>query len=83
MREQCLNCLQSTTGYCGLHAPKQDYVSFTTTTSNARKYTKREVEEEVIYFSKRLCELKWYQCKKWAIRNLKNWVNFLKKFDKK
>jgi hypothetical protein len=82
MGKECLNCLQSSSGYCGLHAPVLDYVS-STSTSNNRRYTKREVEEEVIYFAKMLCGMKWYQNKRHILKSIVRWANFLKKWDKK
>ena len=45
--KECLNCLNSTPGHCGLHAPKIEMVGYTCTTSTSRKYSKSEVEKEV------------------------------------
>jgi len=77
---ECLNCLQSTAGYCGQHKIDDDVVYVTSTYTPVRKYTKREVEIEVMYYAKLFCKLKWYQPKKQAIKDLKHWVDFLKKF---
>ena len=79
--KECLNCLNSTPGHCGLHAPKIEMVGYTCTTSTSRKYSKSEVEKEVIYFANYFCVLKWYQNKKYAKRELKYWVDFLKQWD--
>ena len=80
MNEECINCLQSTTGYCLIHKQVVKETTMTSSTYPVRKYTKKEVEEKIIYYSKVLCGLKWYQSKKHTIETLKYWVNFLKKW---
>lgn len=80
--KECLNCLQSTTGFCFLHKQHLKNINYTTT-SNARKYSREEVAREVLHYAKQLCKLKWYQSKSWSIKQLKYWVEFLNQFDKK
>jgi hypothetical protein len=70
MKKECLDCLQSSIGMCNIHQPKYETVTFTSTNF---ELTKQEKINELVKWSIRLANLKWYKSKKYHIKMIKYW----------
>lgn len=83
---ECFNCLNSTSGTCDIHTREINTEGWTTatTTSNfePRRYSRDEVLANILYFSRLLIKLKWYQLskKKYYKDELQIWFRTLDKF---
>ena len=77
MREECLECLQSSIGMCNLHQPKYEMVSSTSTNF---ELTRTEKFNEIIRWACKLVSFKWYQFNKrnHCIKMIKHWENELR-----
>lgn len=56
---------------------KSRYTNVTMTTGS--KWTKKEVEEQILYLAERVATTKWYNGRSELIRQMKHWVEKMKK----
>jgi hypothetical protein len=61
--------------YCECCSPRM-----TTATSTSHKWTRKEIENEILYISKRVVESGWFSRGN-KIRKLKHWVDKLERFN--
>jgi len=53
----------------------------TATVTNGRKWTKKEIEQEIIYYATELSNKKWYEDKSYTKNRLKHWTEKLDRYN--
>lgn len=81
-KELCVNCLSDKDGVCFDHTEKIEWVT-ATFTANYKEHTKEEIEREIVYYAKKLSNLKWYQSKRKIIKEIVYWTKRLDKIKHK